>query len=142
MRPCHGNATPENLVQSDGRLYLVNWWNASQADAAFEVAYAAGLATLQSEITTDQYRRFLSDYLSGMQDSGDSTLDERLRIVATVLPFWFACRLLETLSLRKSADRAYLVRLLVRSLEWLQGSLGVEVANPADVTAPLLALPA
>ena len=138
LRPCHGSASAENLVRADGRLYLVNWWNVAPADAAFDTAYAAGLTALQGGISTDQYRTLLTNYLNGMQDSGDASLEERLRIIATVLPFWFACRLLEYLEVGSAAGTAHMVRFLIRALEWLQGSLGVEIADPAQVTAPLL----
>jgi hypothetical protein len=139
-RPCHGNPVPANLVRTSGSLVLVEWDGFGLGDPAMEVSRAAALATLTGELTPEQYVRFVSDYLAGMRDLRDETLEERLRVFASVLPLGFCFNLLGLLAQPTSPvgpERAAYVEQVARALQWISETMGIEVGNIPTLVAPL-----
>ena len=139
-RPCHGNPVPAHVLQTDGRLVLVEWDGFGLGDPAMEVGRASALAVLSGELTSEQYVRFISDYLNGARDLNDRTMEERLRIFASVLPLAFCFTLLHLLS-RDGAiaadDRTRYLEQVARALIWVQDAMGVDVGDPRRLLAPL-----
>ena len=139
-RPCHGNPAPGHLVSEGGRLTLTEWSGFGLGDPAIEVARVAALAALSGELTGEQYTRFVSGYLDGMRDLRDTTLEERLRIFASVAPMGFTLTALATLaqpSAIPAPARRSIIEQISRSLTWSQNTLGVEIGPPATLLAPL-----
>ena len=139
-RLCHGNPVPSHIVRAGGRLMLIEWEGFGLGDPAMEVGRAVALAALSGEIDGDQYVRFVSDYLSGMRDQRDATLEERLHIFASVLPLGFCFVVLRLLGQRgalSSGERERSIGQVTRALTWIQDTLGVEVGDPATLLAPL-----
>lgn len=139
-RLCHGNPVPSHIVRTDGRLMLIEWEGFGLGDPAMEVGRAAALAALSGEIDGDQYVHFVSDYLAGMRDLRDSTLENRLHIFASVLPLGFCYVVLRLLAQRgtlSTAERARSIGQVTRALTWIQDTLGVEVGDPATLLAPV-----
>ncbi|HEX6123431.1 MAG TPA: phosphotransferase [Ktedonobacterales bacterium] len=139
-RPCHGNPVPANLVRMGGRLMLIEWESFGLGDPAMDVGRAAALATLTGELTPEQYIRFVSDYLAGMRDTRDTTLEERLRVFSSVLPLGFCFALLGVLAQARGMDRAERARhveQVARALQWIHETLGIEVGDIAGLVAPL-----
>lgn len=139
-RPCHGNPVPAHVLRVDGRLLLVEWDGFGLGDPAMEVGRACALAVLSGELSSAQYVRFVSDYLDGTRDLGDRTLEERLRIFASVLPLGFCFTVLHLLGQESAMaleDRARYVKQVARALIWIQDAMGVEVGDPRTLLAPL-----
>ena len=139
-RPCHGDPLPINLVRTVGSLLLVEWDGFGLGDPAMEVGRAAAVATLTGELTPDQYVRFISDYLAGVRDQRDATLEERLRVFASVLPLGFCFALLGLLAQPQGptgVERARYVEQVARALQWIHENLGVNVGDIPALVAPL-----
>lgn len=139
-RPCHGNPVPSHIVRTGGGLMLVEWEGFGLGDPAMEVGRAAALAALSGEIDADQYVRFVSDYLVGMRDLRDTTLENRLHIFASVLPLGFCFVVLRLLAQRgalSAGERERSIAQMTRALKWIQDTLGIEVGDPATLLAPL-----
>lgn len=139
-RPCHGNPVPAHVVRVQDRLILMEWDGFGLGDPAMEVGRACALAVLSGELTSTQYVRFVSDYLNGMRDVGDGTLEERLRIFASVLPLGFCFTVLHVLAQEGGAspeERARYVEQVARALIWIQDAMGVEVGEPRELLAPV-----
>ena len=139
-RPCHGNPAPGHLVSEGGRLTLTEWSGFGLGDPAIEVARVGALAALSGELTGEQYTRFVADYLDGVRDLRDTTLEERLRIFASVAPMGFTLTALATLAQPgaiPATARRSVIEQLSRSLTWSQNTLGVEIGPPATLLAPL-----
>ncbi len=139
-RPCHGNPAPGRLVKEDTRLTLTKWSGFGLGDPAIEVARVAALAALAGELTRAQYAHFVAAYLDGMRDLRDATLEQRLRIFASVAPMGFTLTALAALAQPATppAMRRSLIEQISRALAWSQESLGVEIDAPAALLAPLL----
>lgn len=138
--PCHGNPVPSHIVRAGGRLMLIEWEGFGLGDPAMEVGRAAALAALSGEIDADQYVRFVADYLAGMRDLRDSTLENRLHIFASVLPLGFCFVVLRMLAQRgalSASERERSIAQVTRALMWIQDTLGIEVGDPATLLAPL-----
>lgn len=147
-RVCHGEPVPANLLASESRLLLLDWGAFGLGDVAMEIGRAAALAALNGEITSEQYIRFITEYLAGTRDLRDPTLEQRLQIYASVFPFSFTLFMLSFLArLQAEGPETTLVSdpaeyrgrglmAVARSLTWIQDALGVQVAAPPDVLAP------
>ena len=139
-RPCHGDPAPARLVKQGTRLTLTEWSGFGLGDPAIETARVGALATLSGELTSAQYTRFITAYLDGMRDLRDTTLDERIRIFASVAPIGFALTALATLAhpgaVPPAARRGVLTQ-VSRALLWSQDALGVAVGDPTALLAPL-----
>lgn len=143
-RPCHGNPVPAHAVRAGERLVLVEWDGFGLGDPAMEVGRACALAALSGELSSEQYVRFVSNYLEGMRDVGDGTLEERLRIFASVLPLGFCFTVLRLLGQENGdgtppVERGRYVGQVARALVWIQDAMGVEVGEPRALLAPLMA---
>lgn len=139
-RPCHGNPVPAHVARVDNRIVLLEWDGFGLGDPAMEVGRACALAVLAGELSSDQYVRFVGDYLNGTRDLGDSTLEERLRIFASVLPLGFCFTVLHLLaedSATAPEDRTRYVEQAARALIWIQDAMGVEVGEPKELLAPV-----
>lgn len=139
-RLCHGNPVPSHIVRTGGGLMLIEWEGFGLGDPAMEVGRAAALAALSGEIDGDQYVHFVSDYLTGMRDLRDTTLENRLHIFASVLPLGFSFAVLRLLAQRgalSTAERERSMAQVTRALMWIQDTLGIEVGDPATLLAPL-----
>jgi hypothetical protein len=138
-RPCHGNPVPTHVLRAGGRLVLIEWDGSGLGDPAMEVGRAAALAVLSGELDTAQYVRFVADYLAGMRDVNDTTLEERLRVFASVLPLGFCFTVLHLLaeSQLPSDERAHYIAQMNRALIWIQDTLGVPVGEPDELLASL-----
>ncbi|GEM_PF-950905 len=148
-RPCHGNPVPAHLTQDGARMTLTEWEGFGLGDPAMEVGRAAALAALSGELSADQYVRFISDYLAGVQDQRDATFAERVRIFASVLPLGFGFVVLSMLGSMGGAltgataamvavrpdERARDINQVKRALTWVQDTLGVEVGDPQVLLA-------
>ncbi len=139
-RPCHGNPAPGRLVKQGDRLTLTEWSGFGLGDPAIETARVGALAALSGELTSAQYTRFIAAYLDGMRDLRDTTLEERLRVFASVAPIGFALTALASLAHPGAvppAARRGLLTQISRALLWSQDALGVAVGDPAALLAPL-----
>lgn len=139
LRPCHGAPSPERLVAAGGILNLTDWSAFGLGDPAIEVAQVSVQTALTSQLTNEQYTRFLTAYLSGMRDLRDATFEERLRLFSSVAPMGFAITALAALAQAGGANKqAHLTHLrrLDRALTWMQ-ALGVDFGEPAKLLAPL-----
>jgi hypothetical protein len=138
-RPCHGNPVPAHVIRMSAGMQLVEWSGFGLGDPAMEVGRAAALAALSGELSAGQYVQFIADYLAGMRDSGDATLEERVRVFASILPLGFAFTVLHHLAQLSpnSRDYAPTVEQVARALVWIQDTLGVEVGKAEDLLAPL-----
>lgn len=138
-RPCHGNPVPAHLVRAHGRLTLVEWNGFGLGDPAMEVGRAAALAALSGELSAGQYVQFIADYLAGMRDGKDPSLEERVRVFASILPLGFCFVMLRLLAQGRQdqQDYAHGVEQVSRALIWIQDTLGVEVGSAAELIAPL-----
>ena len=138
-RPCHGNPVPAHVLRAGSHLVLVEWDGFGLGDPAMEVGRVAALAVLSGELDTTHYVSFVADYLAGMRDTHDATLEERLRVFASVLPLAFCFTVLHLLaeSQLPSAAREHYLTQVSRALTWIQDTLGVEVGNPEELLAPL-----
>lgn len=139
-RPCHGNPAPGRLVNDGGRLALTEWGGFGLGDPAIEVARVGALAALSGELTSERYVRFVAAYLDGMRDLRDTTLEERMRIFASVAPMGFTLTALATLAQPGAIPppaRRGVIEQIGRSLTWSQDTLGVEIGEPATLLAPL-----
>jgi hypothetical protein len=139
-RPCHGNPAPAHVVKEGARLTLTEWSGFGLGDPAIEVARVAALSALAGELTTAQYTRFVAAYLDGVRDLRDITLEERLRIFASVAPMGFTLTALATLAqpgaIAPPARRSIIAQ-LGRALAWSQDTLGVTIGDTAPLLAPL-----
>jgi len=140
-RPCHGNPVPAYLVQDGTKLALVEWDGFGLGDPAIEVGRTAALAALSGELNGDQYIRFMSDYLDGMRDVRDATLEERMRVFASVLPLGFCFTVLDLLARQPvpADERERILEQVARALLWVEDTMGVEVGDPTVLLAPLRA---
>ena len=138
-RPCHGNPAPSSLIHDGTRMMLVEWDGFGLGDPALEVGRAAVLATLAGSLTKEQYASFLPDYLAGMRDLGDTTLEARLRLATDVMPMGFCLTVLNLLAKRPVSpdERSHQLDAVVRALLWLQRTLGLKEDDPATLLAPL-----
>jgi hypothetical protein len=139
-RPCHGNPAPGRLVNTGGRLALTEWSGFGLGDPAIEVARVGALAALSGELSSQQYARFVAAYRDGMRDLRDTTLEERLRVFASVAPMGFALTALAALAqpgVIPPSARAGVIGQISRALTWSQDTLGVEIGDPATLLAPL-----
>ncbi len=138
-RPCHGNPVPAYLVQDGTRLALVEWDGFGLGDPAIEVGRTAALAALSGELNGDQYIRFMSDYLDGMRDVQDATLEERMRVFASVLPLGFCFTVLDLLARQPvpADERERILEQVARALLWVEDTMGVAVGDPTVLLAPL-----
>lgn len=139
-RPCHGNPVPAHVARVGDRMILMEWDGFGLGDPAMEVGRACALAVLSGELSSAQYVRFVSDYLNRMRDLGDGTLEERLRIFASVLPLGFCFTVLHLLAQEGATtpeERARYVEQVARALIWIQDAMGVEVGEPKALLAPV-----
>lgn len=138
-RPCHGNPVAAHVLRAGGRLVLVEWDGFGLGDPAMEVGRAAALAVLSGELDTAQYVSFVADYLVGMRDTTDATMEERLRVFASVLPLGFCFTVLHLLAESRlpPADRERYLAQVGRALTWIQDTLGVQVGDPSELLAAL-----
>jgi hypothetical protein len=137
-RPCHGNPVPAHVLLTGTRPMFVEWSGFGLGDPAMEVGRVAALAALSGELSAEQYVRFVSDYLAGMRDIGDETLEERVRVFASILPLGFCFVVLQHLAQGDAGtERTDLVRQVERALIWIQDTLGVEVGKATELLAPL-----
>ena len=138
-RPCHGNPAPSSLIHDGARMMLVEWDGFGLGDPALEVGRAAVLATLAGSLTKEQYASFLPDYLAGMRDLGDTTLEARLRLATDVMPMGFCLTVLNLLAKQPVSpqERYHQLDAVVRALLWLQRTLGLKEDDPATLLAPL-----
>src|SRR5262249_51533626 len=88
-RPCHGNPVAMHVARARGRLVLTEWDGFGLGDPALEVARTAVLAALGGELDSNQYLLFIKEYIAGMRDVRDETLEERMRVFAWVLPLGY-----------------------------------------------------
>ncbi|HEX2347734.1 MAG TPA: hypothetical protein VHI51_04785 [Ktedonobacterales bacterium] len=139
-RPCHGDPAPGRLVQDGARLTLTEWGGFGLGDPAIEVARVAALAALANELSSAQYTHFIAAYLDGMRDLRDATLEERLRLFASVAPMGVTLAALAALArpgaIPPRARRGLLAQ-VARALTWSQDALGVQIGAPATLLAPL-----
>lgn len=138
-RPCHGNPVPANLIRDGGRMMLLEWDAFGLGDPALELGRAAVLATLAGSLTKEQYTRLLPNYLAGMRDVGDATIEARLRLATDVMPMGFCLTVLNLLAKEQLTppERAHQLDAVARALLWLQRSLGLKEDDPATLLAPL-----
>ena len=139
-RPCHGNPVPASLFRSGQRLMLTEWEGFGQGDIALEFARAAGLAALAGDLDAGQYVRFVAEYLNGMRDTRDSTLEDRVQVFASVLPLGFCFVMLSVLAEDKQAtaeERDARIAEVERALTWIHDTLGVELGDTELLVAPL-----
>lgn len=139
-RPCHGNPAPGHLVKAGGRLTLTEWSGFGLGDPAIETARVGALATLAGELSSQQYTRFIAAYLDGMRDLRDATLEERLRVFASVAPMGFTLNALAALArpgVITPRARGSVVGQIVRALTWSLNTMGVEIGDPATLLAPV-----
>lgn len=139
-RPCHGDPAPGRLAQEGARLTLTEWGGFGLGDPAIEVARVAALAALANELSSAQYTHFIAAYLDGMRDVRDATLEERLRLFASVAPMGVTLAALAALArpgaIPPRARRSLLAQ-VARALTWSQDALGVQIGAPATLLAPL-----
>jgi thiamine kinase-like enzyme len=139
-RPCHGDPSPGRLVKDGARLTLTEWGGFGLGDPAIEVARVAALAALADELSSAQYSHFIAAYLAGMRDLRDTTLEERLRLFASVAPMGVTLAALAALAqpgaVQPRARRGLLAQ-VARALIWSQEALGVQIGAPAALLAPL-----
>ncbi len=137
-RPCHGNPVPAHVVRTARGLVLTEWSGFGQGDPAMEVGRVGALSALSGELSAEQYVRFVTDYLAGMRDTRDETLEERLRVFASILPLGFCFVVLDHLAQGPArAEDAAHIRQVERALVWIQDTLGVNVGAAAELLAPL-----
>lgn len=138
-RPCHGNPVPAHVMRTSAGVQLIEWSGFGLGDPAMEVGRAAALAALSGELSAGQYVQFIADYLAGMRDTGDTTLEERVHVFASILPLGFAFTVLHHLAQLNPGGRDYAptVEQVARALVWIQDTLGVEVGKAEDLLAPL-----
>jgi hypothetical protein len=139
-RLCHGNPVPASLYRSGSHLMLTEWEGFGQGDPAMEFARAAGLAALAGDLDSRQYVRFVSDYLAGMNDTRDTTLEDRLQVFASVLPMGFCFVMMTVLAEDKQAtaeERDAQIAQIERALTWIHDTLGVELGDTELLLAPL-----
>ncbi|MGO8947361.1 MAG: hypothetical protein ACLQUY_06815 [Ktedonobacterales bacterium] len=139
-RLCHGNPVPASLVRVGSRLTLVEWEGFGQGDTAMEFARAAGLAALAGDLDAAQYVRFVAEYLAGMRDTRDSTLEDRIQVFASVLPLDFCFVMMSVLAQDKQAtaeERDARIAEIERALTWIHDTLGVELGDTELLLAPL-----
>jgi hypothetical protein len=138
-RPCHGNPVPAHVLRTASGRLLVEWNGFGLGDPAIEVGRAAALSALSGELSADQYVSFISDYLAGMRDIRDETLEERLRVFASILPLGFCFVMLQHIAEgdEPDPDRTAHVRQIERALVWIQDTLGVDVGRATELLAPL-----
>jgi hypothetical protein len=139
LRPCHGNAGPDNIASENGRLTLVEWGDFGRGDPALEVGRAAGLALLTGELSQEQYTQFIGGYLRGASDFGDTSLSDRLVVFSSVLPFWFAIVLLDRMARTKAptAERSRQIEQVAQALRQVSEALGVAIGDSRALLAPL-----
>jgi thiamine kinase-like enzyme len=139
-RPCHGNPVPASLLNTGKRLMLIEWEGFGHGDPAMEFARAAGLAALSGDLDANQYVRFVSDYLGGMRDLRDTTMEDRVQVFASVLPLSFCFVMMTVLAEDKQAtadERDAQIAQVDRALTWIHDTLGVELGNVEMLVAPL-----
>jgi len=139
-RPCHGNPVPASLFNTGKRLMLTEWEGFGQGDIAMEFARAAGLAALSGDLDANQYVHFVADYLAGMRDLRDTTLEDRIQVFASVLPLGFCFVMMSVLAEDKQAtadERDARIAQVERALTWIHDTLGVELGNVEMLVAPL-----
>ena len=143
-RPCHGNPVPAHVVRASDHLVLIEWEGFGLGDPAMEVGRAAALAALSGELDTEQYVSFVADYLAGMRDTRDGTLEERLQVFASVLPLGFCFSVLQLLADQQVAgdERGHHVAQVGRALTWIQDTLGIQVGDPGELLASVAGMPA
>ena len=137
---CHGNPVPASLFNTGSRLMLTEWEGFGQGDVAMEFARAAGLAALSGDLDPQQYVRFISDYLNGMRDLRDATLESRIQVFASVLPMGFCFVMMTVLAEDKQAtadERDAQIAQIERALTWIHDTLGVELGDTELLLAPL-----
>jgi hypothetical protein len=139
-RPCHGNPVPAHVVRMGGRLAFTEWDGFGLGDPAMEVGRAAMLALLTGALTPAQHQLLLDEYMTGVRDLRDATLEERLRVFTSVVPLGFCLSTLVLLAAARELPPGPRLRYVeqVRNALWLiQETLGVEVGDPARLLAPL-----
>lgn len=139
-RPCHGNPAPGHLVKAGGRLTLTEWSGFGLGDPGIEAARVGALAALAGELSSPQYTRFIAAYQDGMRDLRDATLEERLRVFASVAPMGFTLNALAALArpgVIAPRARAGVVGQVIRALTWSLTTMGVEIGDPATLLAPV-----
>jgi hypothetical protein len=138
-RPCHGNPAPANLVRDGKRAILVEWDAFGLGDPALEMGRAAVLAALAGSLTKEQYSNLLPEYLAGMRDLGDATLEARLRLTTDVMPMGFCLTVLNLLAKEPMPpdERSRQLDAVARALLWMQRSLGLKEDDPATLLQPL-----
>lgn len=136
-RPCHGNPVPAHVVRGPTTLLLTEWDGFGLGDPALEIGRTAALATLTGELVGPRYGAFVEQYLAGVRDMGDPTLEERLRVYTSVLPLGYCFTVLQLASQQHGTERAASLEQAGRALAWVQQLLGVQVGDPAELLAPL-----
>lgn len=136
-RPCHGNPVPAHILRTGGRLVLVEWDGFGLGDPAMEMGRAAALAALSGELDTERYVTFVAEYLAGMRDTRDATLEDRLQVFASVLPLGVCFSLLQLLADGQlpAGERQRHIAQVSRALTWIQDTLGLQVGEPTALLA-------
>ncbi|HEX9067689.1 MAG TPA: hypothetical protein VF807_02885 [Ktedonobacterales bacterium] len=137
-RPTHGSPIPSNIYIGK-RPMLVEWGGFGLADPAMEVGHVAANAAISGEMSIEAGAKLIDEYLAGMRDLGDRTLDERVEVFASVAPLG------ESFELIRSIGRAGLppqqrqanLRRLVSALTWTQKTLGTLVGDARELVMPL-----
>ncbi|HEU5349623.1 MAG TPA: hypothetical protein VFU63_13510, partial [Ktedonobacterales bacterium] len=127
------------LIRDGARMMLMEWDAFGLGDPALEIGRAAVLATLAGLLTKEQYTSLLPEYLAGMRDLGDATLEARLRLTTDVMPMGFCLTVLNLLAKEQlpARERTRQLDAVVRALLWLQRTLGLKEDDPALLLEPL-----
>lgn len=136
-RPCHGNPVPAHVVRGPTTLLLTEWDGFGLGDPALEIGRTAALSALTGELAGPRYGAFLDQYLAGVRDLGDPTLEQRLRVYTSVLPLGYCFTVLHLAAQQRGAARESSIEQARRALAWVQQLLGVRVGDPAELLAPL-----
>lgn len=55
VKVCHGDFIPQNIIVSDGKMYILDWVHASQGNASADVARTYLLFSLDNPLAADMY---------------------------------------------------------------------------------------
>lgn len=138
-RPCHGNPVPANVILDGGRMLLAGWEQFGLGDVAMDIGNAAVRATLGGALSVEQYTILMADYARSTRDMGDAGIEQRLRVIASVVPLGVAMEGVTHLagaSVGRRA-RAHQVEHVGRALGWVQHALGVVVGDTQPLLEPL-----
>ncbi|MBU0928586.1 MAG: phosphotransferase [Spirochaetes bacterium] len=104
-RACHNDLVPENFLEVDGRLQLIDWEYSGMNDPAWDI----GSFLLESEFATDSAEDFLAEYLGG-GGAVEASL-ARVKAYQALQDFlWSLWSLLQASACRGSEKEAYYMR--------------------------------